>query len=274
MTHASGLYEGFVHHQRMTPIEHRFAYSLFLMYVDLEELPDLFTHRWFWSSKWFNLAWFRRRDHLGDFQEPLGESVRKLIRDRTGFRPEGPVRLLTHFRYFGFQMNPISLFYCFSLEEQLQFIVAEVNNTPWGEQHCYVLDLRQDRCARGVPSLLRLVTPKEFHVSPFLDMNYDYAWQISEPGEQLSILIENCRSPSAICDFKAALRLQRREITSTSLASALCRYPLMTLRVYLAIYWQAWRLWRKGVSYIPHPTAKRPAQLSPVDNSCASDAIV
>ena len=123
-------------------MNHVFRNRLFLMYVDLEELQTLFHRRWLWSTNRLNLAWFRRGDHLGPARQPLVDSVRDLVVARTGHRPAGPIRLLTHFRYFGFAMNPISLYYCFNANEQVEVVVAEVTNTPWGEQHSYVLDVR------------------------------------------------------------------------------------------------------------------------------------
>lgn len=136
----SCLYEGTVRHRRLTPVAHQFRQSLFLMYLDLDELPTLFRERWLWSCERFNVATFRRRDHFGDTAVPLSESVRALVEARTGRRPLGPIRLLTHLRYFGYCFNPLSVYFCFDPEdEHLEAVVAEVSNTPWGERHCYVL---------------------------------------------------------------------------------------------------------------------------------------
>jgi DUF1365 family protein len=145
MSLKSCIYEGEVRHRRFRPIGHEFRNRLFMLYVDLEELPTLFCRRWLWSTDRMNLAWFRRSDHLGPASQPLAESVRKLVAARTGCWPTGPIRLLTHFRYFGFAMNPISLYYCFNADEYVESVVIEVTNTPWGEQHSYVLDVRNRR---------------------------------------------------------------------------------------------------------------------------------
>ena len=88
----SCIYEGQVRHTRLAPAEHSFRYGLFLMYLDLQELPTLFRKRWFWSATRPALARFRRSDHVGPADEPLDETVRKLVHTETGRRPAGPIR--------------------------------------------------------------------------------------------------------------------------------------------------------------------------------------
>ena len=134
----SCIYEGTVAHARRDPM-HRFEYKLFMMFLDLDELPHVFGKRFFWSNRWPNLAWFRRQDYLDEKKQSLAESVRDIVAQRTGRRPEGAIRLLTNLRYFGFMINPISLYYCFNSREEVEFVVAEVTNTPWGERHAYCL---------------------------------------------------------------------------------------------------------------------------------------
>jgi len=224
-----------------------------MMYLDLAELPDLFRGRWLWSARRPALAWFRREDHLGDAARPLEDCVRDLVEARCGTRPTGPVRLLTHLRYFGYCFNPVSFYYCYGRDGRaVEFVVAEVNNTPWGERHCYVLPA--DRGYRiGPTSNHRLA--KEFHVSPFLPMDMEYRWRFVDPGHDLRVHMENHRDGCRV--FDATLSLERREITAATLAWVLLRYPVATLAVILRIHWQALRLWLKGARFHPHPDGLR-----------------
>jgi DUF1365 family protein len=248
----SCIYVGRVKHRRHAPRTHQFEYLLFMLYLDLSELPELFQKFWFWSLERPNLAVFKRKDHLGDRQIPLDEAVRQLVQERTGRRPDGPVRLLTHLSYFGFRFNPVSFYYCFDEQDTaLEYIVAEVNNTPWGEQHCYVLDAQQNT---GSMKLHRYAENKQFHVSPFLPMDMQYDWRFSVPGEKLSTYMQNFDHDKKI--FDATLILERRPITHSQLASVLLQFPFMTIKVVLAIYYQALRLLLKRTPVFDHPSSK------------------
>ncbi|GJM23916.1 MAG: DUF1365 domain-containing protein [Phycisphaerae bacterium] len=248
----SAIYEGRVRHKRFTPVEHVFDYALFMMYLDLDELPNLFDNYRLWSNDGRGIARFRRRDHLKGHAPPtqdLRQAVRDLVAKQTGVAPSGPIRLLTHLEYFRYRFNPVSLFFCFDANDQhVESIVIEINNTPWKEQHCYVHSILN----RSVPSdATRFEFGKEFHISPFVGMNMEYDWRFSQPGEKLGVVMDTLHKGEK--HLNATMTMQRQKITSASLNRVLYRYPLMTLRVLYAIYWQALRLRLKGCPRYTHP---------------------
>jgi DUF1365 family protein len=245
----SCLYKGSVRHRRRDPAAHEFRYRLCLLYLDLAELPDALDGHWFWSARRPALARWHRRDHHGDQAIPLDEAIRTLVESRSGRRPEGPVRLLTSPRYFGFGFNPVSFYYCFEPGgSELAAIVAEINNTPWGEQHCYVLPAAANE---GTATKLRFRFGKDFHVSPFLPMDMDYDWRFSLPAERMLVHLENWRDGHLA--FDATMTLEREPLGSAPLARALLDYPFMTGKVVGSIYWQALRLWLKRAPFFTHP---------------------
>lgn len=237
----SQLYIGKIRHRRFSPRRHEFTYRLFMLYLDLAELDTVFRGRWLWSAgrRWA-LARFRREDHFGDPARPLAECVRDLVEQETGRRPSGPIRLLTHLRYFGVCFNPLSVYYCFDpTGEHLETVVGEVTNLPWGERHCYVLTQPRQRFS------------KQMHVSPFLPLDLDYAWYCNAPDERLSLHLNVLKEDDKV--FDATLSLRRQPLSGPRLAQALLGFPLMTYQVVAAIHWEALRLWLKRVPLFDHP---------------------
>ncbi len=249
----SGIYEGQVRHTRKSPVLHAFRYRVFMMYLDLDELPSVFEGRWFWSTSRAALARFRRCDHLGNEDQPLRDAVLDLVESESGHRPKGPVRLLTNLSYFGYCFNPVSFYYCYREDGQtLDTIVAEVNNTPWGERDTYVLPASQNSSSGET---LRFQPSKKMHVSPFMPMEIDYDWSFTNPGDRLNVFMGNYVSGERL--FSASIALQRSEITPGSLARVLVTFPFMTMKVISGIYWQALRLWLKRVPFYTHPNKKK-----------------
>lgn len=248
-TWASGVYEGWVRHRRHAPHAHRFRYRVAMLYVDLDELDRLFERRWLWSTRGGNVARFRRADYMQPHDVPLDEAVRRKVAQATGTRPAGPIRLLTHLRYFGIIFNPVSFYYCYGADGvTLETIVAEITNTPWKERHAYVLPVAR---AKRIGRAASWTFPKAFHVSPFMPMQRDYAWRFTAPGDSLRVHMDVLHG--AECEFDATLVLHRRPMTGANLARVLWRYPAMTAKVIAAIHWQALRLFIKRNPVHDHP---------------------
>jgi DUF1365 family protein len=253
----SAVYTGWVRHRRYAPKALAFRYPIFLMYLDLAELEQVFARRWLWSVGRRNLAQFRRSDYLGDPAQPLDEAVRDRVQQHTGERPLGPVRMLTHLRYFGHCFNPVTFYYCHDAQQRLHSIVAEITNTPWRQRHAYVLPIA---AARSHGSVHAWRFDKRFHVSPFMAMAHQYAWRLSEPGAQLRVHMDVLDAQPAARRFDATLVLRRREMSGASLAQALLRYPAMTVQVLAKIHWQALRLWLRGNPVHDHPDLSLPRE--------------
>ncbi|HEX3324736.1 MAG TPA: DUF1365 domain-containing protein [Solirubrobacterales bacterium] len=251
---ASAVYEGWIRHRRFEPIEHDFRYRLFLMYLDLDELPGVLDRHPLFSARRPAPARFRRADFIGDPARPLAECARDAVEEQTGRRPGGPVRLLANLRFLGHVFNPVCFYYCFdSGGERVEAVVAHVNNIPWGERHPYVLarDGRQG-------TVLANELDKKLHVSPLMAMDQTYAFRASEPGDELLVQIESRPSGDADKAFDATLSLRRRELSGPLLTRMLVRYPAMSLQVVAKIYAQALRLRLKGARSFPHPDGRRP----------------
>ena len=245
----SSIFSGQVSHSRRSPLRHAFRYRVYMMYLDLDELDTVFERRWFWSTRRPAIARFRREDHFGNPDLPLDAAVRDLVLERTGRRPDGPIRLLTHLSWFGYCFNPISIYYCYNRAGTVvEAIVAEVSNTPWGERCCYVLDRRKNQ---GDDETQRYRTKKTMHVSPFMSMDLQYDWLLTMPGDELVVRIKTEKDGAN--HFGATLVLRRQEATGRNLAAVLIRYPLMTLKVTAGIYWQAFKLWLRGCPLHAHP---------------------
>ncbi|CAM9788254.1 unnamed protein product, partial [Phaeothamnion confervicola] len=204
----SAIYSGRVSHTRFSPTRHSFTYNIFYCFIDLDELRRLFPARlWPLASRrrWALVRW-DGGDHLKDRPEVAGgsmsERVRSIVQQATGERPRGPVRLLTHLSYLGYCFNPVSFYYCYNAGGQR--VQAIVSNTPWMEMHCYVLAPGSpgvEIAAKPLPETHRLqchrrqatettaaAFRKDFHVSPFMGMDYTYDWGFSvPPGERLVV---------------------------------------------------------------------------------------
>lgn len=242
MTHGSAIYFGRVMHRRLRPVQHRFVYRVFSLLLDIDDVPHLAQGSRLFSHNRWNLFSFHDKDHGprdGTALRPWIESqLRKAGIDTAG----GPVRLLCFPRMFGYVFNPLSVWFCHRPDGELAAVLYEVSNT-FGEHHGYLLEVPP---GQGSRQIIRQSCAKRFYVSPFIDMAAVYRFRLREPGERLAILIREAVAEGEL--LIATLEGQRAEFRDAALLRAALAYPLMTLKVFAAIHWEALRLWRKGVA--------------------------
>jgi len=243
------VYVGTLRHRRFRPKHHEFTYPIFMVSLDVDWIAEMMSISPFTGYNRWNWASFSDDDHFGNSALALRERLALDAKTHRTCLPEGKIYLLTHLRYLGYNFNPVSFFFCESPSGKTETIVAEVNNT-FGETHNYWLS-RGER--NGNSDHYRF--QKQFHVSPFMEMNQQYDWTFASSGDSLIIQTNSFENRTHI--FDATMKLEAREWNRTNLHAALRSYPWMTLKVITAIHWQAVRLWWKSVPVVHHPGAGR-----------------
>lgn len=244
MSIASAIYAGHVAHTRITPTRHAFRYRVFSLLLDIDEIDNIAAHSRVFAHNRRGILSFRDGDH-GDGR-PLRAWLGATLQG-AGIEADGPVSVLCYPRLFGFVFNPLSVWFCHHRSGALAAIVYEVHNVQ-GERYSYVLP------AQGQAGVVAHECSKSFYVSPFLSMDCEYSFRIKPPGED--VLIEIHESEHGKPVLLATFSGERRSLTDRSLLLALFRYPLMTLKIFGAIHFEALRLWIKRVPYYAH---SRPA---------------
>lgn len=254
----SCLYECSVMHARFTPRRHRFAYRVFFLAVDLDELAQLPRRLALFSHNRANLYSIHDRDFLPVDEPPhpggpapaaprraadLKAKVAAFAARHGVDLAGGSVLLVTFPRIAGYLFNPVSFYFLRDREGRPTGAIAEVTNT-FREVKPYFLPAAP--AARGT---FRLRVPKHFYVSPFSDVDVAFDFQLQSPGDTLRVRIDDYAGEQRT--LTSTVAGPRRELTGARLAWFTLKYPLLSLRIITLIHWHALLLWLKRVPWFP-----------------------
>jgi uncharacterized protein len=226
----AALYECRVTHSRRAPIRNAFRYRTCQWLFDAADPPRLGP-----------FASFRPRDHLGDPRLPIADNVRAYLSASGIDGAPGPIRMLTTPRALGCVFNPLTVYWCYRRNGELQCVLAEVHNT-YGQRHVYLLHPDQDGRASAV---------KEFYVSPFYPVAGSYQMSLPEPGDRLALAITY--RPPAGPPFTAAITGRARRLTPAAAVLAAVRHPVPGLLTAARIRRQGLGLYARGLRPLPRP---------------------
>ena len=242
---ASAIYEGVLAHRRYEPRPRSLRYPIWMVLLDLDELPHVLDRRLLWSARRPAPIRFRERDFLDSGDRPLAAAARALAAERLGQAPAGPVRVLAMPRVAGVGFNPASFVYLHGPEGKLEALIVEVTNTPWGDRHRYVA--ARDGEGPGIRAELK----KRLHVSPFMPMEQSYTVEASVPDRDLRVRVRSFEGQRKV--FEAALALRRRELSAAATRDVLLRRPPQSLATLARIYAHALRLRIAGAAVYRRP---------------------
>lgn len=241
----AALYVGDVLHRRLRPATHSLKYGVYMLNADLDRLPELARASRLLSVNRWNAVSFHEADHGPKGEGTLAARIRKLAGERHLAWDGSSLTLIAMPRLFGFVFNPISVYFCHDADGRLASIIYEVRNT-FGGMHHYAADVGPD--ASGT---IHQSAEKDFYVSPFLPMEMRYRFHVKPPSDRFTIAIEDHDRDGLM--LTASMALTRQDLNDRSLARLLARFPLMTLKVIVAIHWEALRLWLKRVPFHSRP---------------------
>ena len=231
------LVVGSVHHTRHRPVDHSFTHRHYQWLVDLDAMPRL--------PRWLRpFAQFRGEDHLAG-NPGIGALKANVLRvlERDGIDTSDVTRvvMLAHARVLGHAFDPMTAFWCFAADGSLTAVLVEVHNT-YGGRHAYVL--RPDETGRAT-------TEKDFHVSPFNDVEGDYAIRFHLSPRRVAVSIRLLVEGEPL--VTATLRGAPRPASAPVVVRTVARHPLMTQRVSGLIRVHGIWLWLRRLPVRPRP---------------------
>ena len=241
MINNSCIYIGSVIHKRFKPKKHFFKYSVFSLFLDLDEISVLNEKIPFFSYNKFNILSFFDKDHGYRDGSSIKSWLIQVLQKKNISTRDIKIKILCYPRIFGYVFNPLSIFFIYDSNSNPIAILYEVKNT-FGEQHTYVfkIDIKNKQIFNNCK--------KKFYVSPFMDLESKYFFKVLIPNERLSVIIDQRDKEGKL--LFASQDGERIQLSSKNLLKSYLKHPLMTLKIISAIHYEALKLWMKGVKLV------------------------
>lgn len=235
-------------HHRLAPKVHSFHYEVFMFYLDLDEIDSLGKSLKLMSRNRFNLFNFRDKDHLQlprenpDASKNIRQHITAYLQQNGVDIGAGRIMVLTNLCTMGYQFNPVSFYFCYHENGQIACSIVEVCNT--------FLEMKPYFLSAGAMQgdQFKLNTEKYFYVSPFIDMDTNFDFDLHIPGEKLDVRIDDFDKQGNRF-FISTLKGVRKPLTDANLLLYFISFPLITLKVITLIHWQALKLWLKKIPF-------------------------
>ena len=244
---ACSLVQSQIIHIRHGEPSHRLERKGLSIWIDLDHLDQADRQSLFFSVGRLNLMSFHETDHGWNFKSkenprPLAEYARGMAKKVLPNTPIDHVRLLTFPRILGMSFNPISVYLCSSAGQDV-LVIYEVRNT-FGDMHSYVGVLEEGQSVSHE-------VKKHLHVSPFFSMEGGYQLRIKASAGLMRLLIRYTHGRDL--RLTATLRGDITSLTTSSLWSGLLTTGQLPMRPWMAIHWEAVKLWFKKVQFFKRP---------------------
>jgi DUF1365 family protein len=244
MSHpAARLWFGRTTHTRMTPFRRSFKHRIAMLEIDINRLEEAGGLSHLFSVERGNVISFRSTDHgARSATVPLRLWAEARYAEAGIGLDGGAIRLITFPRVLGYGFAPISVWLGYGPDGECRGVIYEVHNT-FGETYAYV--------SAFYPAGQRALGDKQFHVSPFWNVDGQYRFTLRHRGDGLALIVENLSGDGRL--HVASLNVRAQALTSGAIGRWLAAMPFSGLGVVIAIYWQALRLWLKGARYRDKP---------------------
>jgi len=252
----SGIYKGVISHKRFSPKPHQFSYKISMLGFVLEELDHVTSEHLLLGTQWFNPLQFNEKDYLKSELGSLKQRIANKVKQLGGKWDEYKVFMLVQCRCLGVYFSPINFYYCIDVEGQCSLVLAEVSNTPWNERHYYLVNVDPTQMNDGQQDYIdkKYINKKDFHVSPFMELNMNYHWLIKHSPDDFLINIQNF-TPISVANkaekvFEANMILSKQQLKSFALIKSWLSLPFTVVKIVSLIYWQALKLFIKKIPIV------------------------